>query len=95
MSEENALVKLFESHANITLSSPQVSSPRQTQLFVGDASPNPRAPFDGGKFEPWRSKPVEGGSIWALGCLGRFKTWGAKGLIFRYRGKRERSKENL
>lgn len=56
----NALVKLFESHANITPSSSRVSSPRQTKPYVQNASPIPIAPFDGGKFELWRSKPVEG-----------------------------------
>lgn len=54
-----ALVKLFESHANVTPSSSRVSSPRQTQAFVRNASPNPIAPFDGEKYEPWRSKPTE------------------------------------
>lgn len=56
----NELVKLFESHANIIPSSSRVSSPRQTQPFVRNASPNPVAPFDSGKFELWRSKPAEG-----------------------------------
>lgn len=56
----NALVKLFESHANVTPSSSRVSSPRQTRAFVRNSSPNPIAPFDGEKYEPWRSKPTEG-----------------------------------
>lgn len=56
----NALVKLFESHANVTPLSSRVSSPRQTRAFVRNASPNPIAPFDGEKGEPWRSKFAEG-----------------------------------
>lgn len=56
----SALVKLFESHANITSSTSRVSSPRQTELVVRSASPNHRAPFDGRKFEAWRTQPVEG-----------------------------------
>ena len=55
-----ALVKLFESHANVTPSSSRVSSPRQTPAFVRNASPNPIAPSDGEKYQPWRSKPTEG-----------------------------------
>lgn len=55
----NALVKLFESHANLTPSPSRVSSSRQTEHFVGNPSPNFIAPFDGGKSGLWRAKPVE------------------------------------
>lgn len=56
----NALVKLFESHANNTPPSSQASSSRQTKPFVGNTSLNPIAPFDGRKLELWKSKPTEG-----------------------------------
>lgn len=56
----SALVKLFESHANNTTSTPRVSSFRQTESVVRSSSPNRIAPFDGEKFEPWRSEPIEG-----------------------------------
>ena len=57
----SALVKLFESHANNTTSTPRVSSFRQTEPVVRSPSPNHIAPFDGEKSEQtWRSEPVEG-----------------------------------
>lgn len=55
----SALVKLFESHVNNTTST-RVSSFRQTEPGIRSSSPNHIASFDGGKFEPWRSEPVEG-----------------------------------
>lgn len=55
----SALVKLFESRANNASSISRVSSPRQTELAIRSASPNHMAPFDGGKFEPWRTELVE------------------------------------
>lgn len=55
----STLVKLFESHANITSSTPRVSSPRQKEPVVRSASQNQIAPFDGGKFEPRRTEPAE------------------------------------
>lgn len=56
----SALVKLFESHANNTTSTSRVSPFRQTEPVVRSSSPNQIAPFDGEKFGPWRSEPVEG-----------------------------------
>lgn len=56
----SALVKLFESHANITPSTSRVSSPLKTEPVIRSASLNHKAPFDGRKFEPWRTEPVEG-----------------------------------
>lgn len=56
----SALVKLFESHANNTTSTPRVSSFRQTEPAVRSPSRNHIAPSDGEKSETWRSEPVEG-----------------------------------
>lgn len=56
----SALVKLFESHANIISSTSRVSSPLKTELVIRSASLNHKAPFDGRKFEPSRTEPVEG-----------------------------------